>query len=130
MNTTKTTKQDGEYRVRLFVDGVYQAGADYFTTDKQDAKDTAEKMELNGVESDKTTDFAIDEQVDFDAENDLVMYDVCNDYSLAPIETEFDPKLYKTRKHAMGTIYIHKKHNEIHYFKGRNGLDGKYLMGV
>jgi hypothetical protein len=127
MNTTKTTKQDGEYRVRLFVDGIYQAGADYFTTDKQDAKDTADKMELNGVESDKTTDFAIDEQADFDAENDLVMYDVCNDYSLSPITTEFDPKLYKTRKHDLGMLYIHKEYNEVHYLKAKAGLDGQYI---
>lgn len=130
MNTTKTTKQDGEYRVRLFVDGVYQAGADYFTNDKQDAKDTAKQMELNGCESDKTMDFAIDEQKDFDEENGMIMYDVCNDYSLDPATTDFDPAKYRTQKHSMGIIYIHKEYNEIHYLKGNKGLDGKYLMGV
>lgn len=68
MNTAKTTKKDGEYRVRLFVDGVYQAGADYFTTDKQDAKDTAKQMILNGGLSDKTTEFAVEEQIAFNEE--------------------------------------------------------------
>lgn len=68
MITTKTTKQDGEYRVRLFIDGEYQAGADYFTTDKQDAKDTAAAMVANGAPSDKTTDFAISEQAEYNEE--------------------------------------------------------------
>lgn len=70
MNTTKTTKQGGEYRVRLFVDGIYQAGADYYTNDKQDAEGTAAHMIANGGISDKTTDFAIEEQVDYNEEND------------------------------------------------------------
>ena len=65
--TTKITKNaDGEYRVRLFIDEVYQAGADYFTDDKQDAIDTAKHMEANAKVSDKTTDFAIAEQADYD----------------------------------------------------------------
>lgn len=42
--TTKISKKEGEYRVRLFIDGVYQAGGDYFTDDKTDAKRTAEAM--------------------------------------------------------------------------------------
>lgn len=66
MNTTKITKQDGEYRVRLFANGAYQAGADYFTSDKQDAIDTAKHMQINGGITDKTTSFAIEEQADFD----------------------------------------------------------------
>lgn len=45
--TTKISKVDGEYRVRLFIDGEYQAGADYFTDDKQDAQDTAAHMAAN-----------------------------------------------------------------------------------
>ncbi len=47
--TTKITKHDGEYRVRLFIDGVYQTEADYFTDDKADACATAEKMRANAV---------------------------------------------------------------------------------
>lgn len=125
MNTTKTTKRDGEYRVRLFVDGFYQAGADYFTTDKQDAIDTAIQMVKNGGISDKTTDFAIDEQADFDSE--LVMYDVCNDYSLSEITTDFNPEEYRTKRHEKGTLYIHKKYNEVHYLLGVKGLGGQYL---
>jgi hypothetical protein len=42
--TTKTSKVDGEYRVRLFIDGVYQSEADYFTNDKDDAEGTADAM--------------------------------------------------------------------------------------
>lgn len=41
---TKISRNDGEYRVRLFVNGNYQAGSDYFTDDRQDAEDTAEAM--------------------------------------------------------------------------------------
>jgi hypothetical protein len=63
---TKITKNDNEYRVRLFIDGIYQAGADYFTDDHQDAKDTASGMARNASQSDKTTDFAKAEQSDFD----------------------------------------------------------------
>jgi len=66
IKTTKTTRQDGEFRVRLFIDGVYQAGADYFTDDKEDAQVTAAMMVKNGTETDKTTDFAKSEQADFD----------------------------------------------------------------
>jgi len=67
MATTKITfnRDTEEYRVRLFIDGEYQAGADYFTDDKQDAKDTAKHMEAHAVKSDKTTDFAMGEQDDF-----------------------------------------------------------------
>lgn len=68
MNTVKISHNEeyNEYRVRLFVDGAYQAGADYFTDDKQDAKETAKHMKAFGGLSDKTTDFAKTEQADFD----------------------------------------------------------------
>ena len=69
MNTTTIKKTDGEYRVRLFIDGVYQAGADYFTDCKQDAKETAEHLRKHGVESDFRTPEAISEQQDFDEES-------------------------------------------------------------
>lgn len=65
---TKITKNDGEYRVRLFINDEYQAGADYFTDDKQDAVSTAKLMEESGGFSDKTTAAAIEEQADFDEE--------------------------------------------------------------
>ena len=71
MNTTKISKVDGEFRVRLFIDNVYQAGEDYFTNDKTDAENTATVMRRDGVESDKSTDFAIDEQADFEASNSV-----------------------------------------------------------
>ena len=126
MKTTKTTSHDGEYRVRLFVDGEYQSGADYFTTDKQDAKDTALAMTKNGGISDKTTDFAKDEQADYESE--LIIYDVCNDYSLDTCTTDFEPAEYKKVKHSFGTIYIHKEYDEIHYLKAVKGLEGKFLF--
>jgi hypothetical protein len=130
MNTTKTTyNQDyDEYKVRLFVDGVYQSGADYFTNDKQDARDTAKRMIADGGISDKTTDFAINEQKDFDEENDFIMYDVCNDYSLDEITTEFKSEDYKTENVRGGVVYRHKENKEIHYFKGKKGLSGKHLF--
>jgi hypothetical protein len=48
MPTTKITKKDGEYRVRLFIDGVYQKDMDYFTDDKEDAELTAKAMMVLG----------------------------------------------------------------------------------
>lgn len=68
--TTKTTynKEYNEYRVRLFIDGSYQAGADYYTDNKEDAKSTAKNMAENAKYSDKTTDFANEEQAEYDEE--------------------------------------------------------------
>ena len=64
--TTKITKQDDEYRVRLFIDGEYQAGADYFADYKDDAIETAAEMVDKAEISDKTTANARDEQDEFD----------------------------------------------------------------
>lgn len=130
MNTTKIiyNREYEEYRVRLFVNGVYQAGADYFTDDRDDAIATAKHMEAKGCISDKTN-FAKDEQAEFDEEeSSLVMYDVCNDYSLDEITTDFNPEDYRTEEHEMGTIYIHKEYDELHYLKGKKGLSGRYLF--
>lgn len=69
--STKMTKTDGEYRIRLFIDGNYQAGADYFTDDQQDAIKTAALMLENAGYSDKTTDFAKDEQAEYE-DSDLI----------------------------------------------------------
>jgi len=66
---TKIVKRDDEYRVRLFIDGEYQAGADYYTDDLDDARDTARLMEKGAVHSDKETEFAKDEQTEYDEEN-------------------------------------------------------------
>ena len=63
--TTKMTKRDGEFRVRLFIGGVYQAGADYFTDDKEDAISTAKAMIAKAVPSDKSTPEARDEMKDY-----------------------------------------------------------------
>jgi len=46
-HSVKTTirKVDGEYQVRLYVDGKINKEATYFTSDKQDAINTARVME-------------------------------------------------------------------------------------
>ena len=62
--STRISKEDGEFRVKLFIDGVYQAGADYFTDDKKDANRTAMDMIVRGGISDKTTSFAKSEMQD------------------------------------------------------------------
>jgi hypothetical protein len=54
--STQISKLDDEYRVRLYLDGIYQVGADYFTNDKTDAKVTAVHMEADAKPSNKTTD--------------------------------------------------------------------------
>lgn len=130
MITTKISYNGelGEYRIRLFVNGAYQAGADYFTDDKGDARNTARHMERTGGISDKTTDFAKDEQSDYENECGLIIYDVCNDYSLDECSTEFNPEEYITSQHPFGTIYTHKECNEIHYLKGGRGLNGRFLF--
>ncbi len=67
--TTKIKKSvDGEYRVRLFIDGKYQAGGDYFTDDKKDAVSTAKHMAEHAVSTDKDTDDAKREQTEYDEE--------------------------------------------------------------
>lgn len=60
--TTKISRTiDSEYRVRLFIDGVYQAGCDYFTDCITDANATAVLMRAKATPSDKTTEFAQNE---------------------------------------------------------------------
>jgi hypothetical protein len=68
--TYKITKTVGEseYRVRLFIDGQYQAGADYYTDDSKDALATARQMIQNACVSDKTTSFAKAEQAEYNEE--------------------------------------------------------------
>ena len=67
--TTKTTKDEhGEYRIRLFIDGKYQSGADYFTDDKEDAIETSKAIIKDCGYSDKSHPIAISEQADFDEE--------------------------------------------------------------
>lgn len=58
--TTKTTfnREYGEFRVRCFINGVYQAGGDYFTSDREDAKATAKHMQENPCHTEGTSDFA------------------------------------------------------------------------
>lgn len=118
--TTKITKYDGEYRVRLFIGGVHQAGADYFTDDKADATATAAAMRENGVESDKTTDFAKDEAAD-----NLALYHVCNDYSL---EQDDDIDVYGcvSSEHGNGMAYFNDL-GEMIYFRGPKGMNGQEI---
>ena len=63
---TAITEDDGEYTVRLFIDGVHQAGADHFTDDPEEAEETAKAMEADAHISDKTTESAEDEASTFD----------------------------------------------------------------
>jgi len=60
-------KETEEYRVRLFIDGEYQAGADYYTDDEFDAKTTGAIMAHNARPSDKTTKVAIIEAAEYEA---------------------------------------------------------------
>ena len=124
MNTTKITKSDGEYRVRLFVDGEYQPGADYYTDDKEDALETAAAMERNGGKSDKNTTEAIEEAIEYAFERGC-LYDVCNDYSLELRDTlpNEDWNEYALKN---GRI-VHREYNELHYFIGSQGLDGETI---
>ena len=138
--TTKTTKSNGEYRVRLFVDGEYQPGADYFTDDIDDAKETAARMveqcthnvnEETEV-SDEVRKIRESEMADYKAEagEKLVVYDVCNDYTLDPANIsieDIDLDAYSEWYVAQGTIYKHKEYKEIHYFVGPAGCDGERL---
>jgi len=60
---------------------------------------------------------------------ETVLFDVCNDYSLdkAEDQTEPDPKVYRTEKAGRGVIYIHRKDDELHYFKGPANMQGLYI---
>lgn len=58
---------------------------------------------------------------------DQQMYDVCNDYTLDPTDEQPDMNLYRTFEGFGGTVYVHKKHEEIHFFKGKKGLQGVVL---
>ena len=139
--TTKTSKTtEGEYRVRLFIDGIYQAGADYFATDKAEASATAALMIERACQSDKTTDFAKAEAADYaeecceqdDAQDEapaLVWYDVCNDYTLDERSEPTDlASMEKTEAAAcalrQGSLFWNE-HGELVYFLGKSGLNGK-----
>jgi len=67
----------------------------------------------------------------------LVLYDVCNDYSLdcCTTDIDIDPitkgvnlKIYRAVKRNNGIVYIHKKYDEIHYYLGKAGLTGQSLF--
>lgn len=57
------------------------------------------------------------------------IYDVCNDYSLDPVETPFNFSHYKLVAYGKGYRLIHKKYKELHYFIGAPGLAGQYIFG-
>jgi hypothetical protein len=61
--TTKISfdREIEEYRVRLFINGEYQAGSDYFTDCKIDAKETAKEMEKKALLSDLNNETAKEE---------------------------------------------------------------------
>lgn len=60
--------------------------------------------------------------------SDLVIYDVCNDYTLKPApERAWPSAAYRTIKTKMGFVYIHRRDKEIHYLIGAPGLAGQRL---
>jgi hypothetical protein len=61
--TTKISfdREMEEYRVRLFINGEYQAGSDYFTDCKIDAKETAKHMKENAFFSELNNETAKEE---------------------------------------------------------------------
>jgi len=67
-STKITRNEEGEYRVRLFIEGEYQPGSDYFTDCKIDAKETAKEMERNAFLSDLSTYIAKEEMEDYKEE--------------------------------------------------------------
>jgi hypothetical protein len=141
--TTKTSKTtEGEYRVRLFIDGIYQAGADYFASDKAEANATAAFMIERACHSDETTDFAKAEAADYveecGEENEtqdetpaLVWYDVCNDYSLEERGEPTDlASMEKTQTAAVALYHgslFWSEHGELVYFLGQAGLTCKEI---
>jgi hypothetical protein len=60
MNTVKIAYnwRVKEYRVRLYIDGVLQNGADYFTSDRECARYAAEYMRKHGRISSKRRGFS------------------------------------------------------------------------
>ena len=81
-NYTSKIKHDkdwNEYRVRFFIDGVYQAGGDYYTEDKEDAVATAQNLCASGFgATDKNDEAAIEEQKDFYNDKDLHALMLCH----------------------------------------------------
>jgi hypothetical protein len=59
-----------------------------------------------------------------------ILYDVCNDYSLDPSDQKPNMNLYKVTKYANGELLTHKEYGEVHFFRGLEGLKGKYLSGL
>lgn len=61
----------------------------------------------------------------------LVLYDVCNDYSLDRLTTlDADSRehvpidKYEWIRREYGHVGIHREHREIHYYLGADGLTG------
>lgn len=58
-----------------------------------------------------------------------VFYDVCNDYSLAQRDdVPNDLSKYRKVECPMGTLYVHKEYDELHYLEGVAGLNGQECL--
>jgi hypothetical protein len=57
------------------------------------------------------------------------IYDVCNDYSLDPVEHPFNFSEYRIVAQGKGFLLIHKEYGELHYYIGAAGLTGKRVYG-
>lgn len=68
--TTDILKRDNEYIVRLFEDGIRNHNADYFTDDKEDAKQTAIAMCNDCPNKDKKKEFSWGEILQMDLNKD------------------------------------------------------------
>jgi len=64
------------------------------------------------------------------AVNSMSIYDVCNDYSLDPVEKPFRFDDYFMAEYRTGYILTHKEYKEIHYFIGPDNLSGLYLESI
>jgi hypothetical protein len=59
----------------------------------------------------------------------MSIYDVCNDYSLDPLERPFNFDAYEMTDFRSGWLLTHREYREIHYFIGPDGLSGLNIFG-
>lgn len=104
--TTQISKQDGEYRVRLFIDGIYQAGGDYFTDDKEDAENTAKSMRKKPVPTDKTDENAIREQQEYDQNIKEITIKINCDFMELAKQKGWLEKHERESDEAQGLLYL------------------------
>lgn len=60
----------------------------------------------------------------------MMLYDVCNDYSLDPSLSDPNWSLYRKDRTPNGVALVHKEYEELHYFYGPVGLEGRNYFDV